>query len=198
MKQLKMTSDGAYTFVDDDEQLSTPGGTPCVVKSKELAERILADWEECPDSFDGDCSLPWIYTYQENFARMGEAKVREVLVQCFKKEQDWTFHCPSANPSVWMTFRSCFGEFTSQWKEIEVWLGRLNLYQLTAACCVGNAFQSLNVAFVFSFILETEEEEPGEREAALDNIAELIEVYQGEDRDFVRNVYALFELFWKA
>ena len=196
MKEIRQSDDGVYTFWNDDKQLLTPRGLACSTKSRKLADRILSDWIRHGESFSGASALPWQFTYQDNFLPLGEEGVRNAMIESFITPNDWTLCCNPPSPKAYMHFRAWFGSPDSRLDELQRWLGGLNLNQLTAACCVGNAFESLNVAYVLSLIHQQFKEEE-KKIAAVKEVGQIVRKFLGVGIS-VKRVFSLFEMYWEG
>lgn len=137
-----------YKFDKEGEVVRTPGGNELTTEYRELADRLFDDLVAYgPDHMGSDSILPWHYTMIDNFAPRGKEAVIDILEDCFLSKPDWTF---KPQNEVW---RDIFGTEDSRKNEIRVWLSKCTTMQLTAACCIGNAYRSLNMAFAMAAIL---------------------------------------------
>ena len=142
--------DERYYFLDKDgDKLCTPGGNVISTLYRKLADRIFSDIVSYGLNDMGSYSvLPWHYTMIDNFAKMGKDRVIQVLEQSFLSQRDWTF-LPNDN-----TWQQVFGIERFREEEIKVWLSKCSIMQMTAACCIGNAYHSINMAFSMAKVLE--------------------------------------------
>ncbi len=148
--------DKYYYFLDNDkEYATTPGGDLLKTTYLELAKRILNDLVQYgPDDFSADSILPWHYTMVENFSKMTHEAVEKVLIDSFINRYDWTYNADVEDTD----FESIWGERGEREEEIMKWLTKITHLQMTAACCIGNAYHSLNLAYIMAIVMEMYEE----------------------------------------
>ena len=149
-----------YIFADDDHILATPGGNSVCTLFKPIALRLLADLEKYGYLYTDVVSLlSWHFTTIDNFANLGKERVIEILDDSFLKQFDWTLHCPSPDPYFYMDWTSVFGPPDKVPQELRTWLEGLTIMQLSAACCIANAYESLNISYLFSLLVDKTEPE---------------------------------------
>ena len=148
--------DKYYFFLDNNEEYAiTPGGDLLKTTYLDLAKRILNDLVKYgPDDFCADSILPWHYTMVENFSKMTHEAVEKVLIDSFINRYDWTYNVDVEDTD----FESIWGERGEREEEIMEWLTKITHLQMTAACCIGNAYHSLNLAYIMAIIMETYDE----------------------------------------
>ena len=161
--------DKCYFFIDEfEEYATTPRGDILKTGYLVLAERILEDLDDYgPDDFSPDSILPWHYTTVENFSKMPPKQVEDILADSFVNRYDWTYTVNAAGTK----WEAIWGQRGVREKEIMEWLSKITQMQMTAACCIGNAYHSINVAYVLAVIMES---------------------YNGEARDAMFNELAIF------
>lgn len=142
----------------------TPGGVPISADSLELANIIICDLEKYGSFYRGPESIiPWHYTFVEYFSNMDHTEIEAELEKSFLNKSDWTY----------VVKRSIFGEEKSRKKDIKKWLTNCTKLQLTAACCIGNGYHSLNLAYILAGLMENFS--GTEREVQIIKLAYLVE-----------------------
>ena len=180
-----------FTFYEGSKVLKTPGGNDVTTHYKLLADRILADLNRLGMSFRSiDSILAWHFTTIDNFAPMGHKRVERELIRSFLMTPDWT--CRERHGSEWL---KAFGKWDTRALSIKEWFSKASIMQLTAACCIGNAYEGVNIAFAAAVIMEKFTGE--ERKTALEDLAELISdnTYYGPKEDIVKD-FETFELYY--
>ncbi len=86
----------------------------------------------------------------DNFSKMEHADVEDILDQCFLQQYDWTLDCDCDDD----TWTSVFSVEESRKPVLKEWLSKCTQMQMTAACCIGNAYHSLNMAYVIARLME--------------------------------------------
>lgn len=182
--------DGCFYFVDENEDYATtPRGTVLKTSYLELAERILDDLDTYgPDDFSAESILPWHYTMVENFSRMEHKKVEAVLVDSFVNRYDWTYTV-DVSGTKW---ERIWGVRGIREREIMEWLSKITHMQMTAACCIGNAYHTINLSYMLALIMEMYEGE--ERASMFEELADLV----GSNSEFFASVddFETFELYY--
>ena len=89
--------------------------------------------------------IPWHFTMIDNFIKMEHEQVEQMLNECFMEKHDWTFDVDE----------EVFGDSEERVEAIRTWLSKCTHMQMTAACCIGNAYHSINIAYVLAALLET-------------------------------------------
>ena len=183
--------DGKYMFFDGKQPLKTPGGNDVTTTYKPLAERILSDLEKRGMEFRSiDSILAWHFTTIDNFAPMGHDRVFRELAKSFLMTTDWT--CKERHGSEWLC---TFGKWNDRGIRIADWLQKATVMQMTAACCIGNAYESINIAFALAVIME--KYSGADRENAMKDLANLIaeNAYCGTEEEIIRD-FGTFELYY--
>lgn len=180
-----------YVIYDGDIALTTPGGNNVTTLYEPLAKRIVQDLERFGMNFRSAASiLAWHFTMIDNFAPMGHARVEQVMANSFLSHVDWT--CRERYGSGWAR---TFGTWSERQVYIEQWLSKATLMQMTAACCIGNAYESLNLALALAVVLEKYDGD--EREEKLTEVAQLIaDTYQFGSFEDIFNDFKTFELYY--
>jgi tetratricopeptide (TPR) repeat protein len=182
--------DDYYFFIDEyEDYATTPRGDLLRTCYIELAERILEDLDTYgPDDFSADSILPWHYTMVENFSRMEHKAVEDVLADSFINRYDWTYTVNAEDTSL----EDIWGVRGVREGEIMEWLHKITNMQMTAACCIGNAYHTINIAYMLAIIMETCDSD--EREAKFEELADII----NENSEFYANVddFINFELYY--
>lgn len=153
-----LESDGNYFFAHsegkDTELVKTPAGNAVRTSYRDLADRILNDLDKLGYNYRSPESiLAWHFTMIDNFSRMEHSDVEEILDQSFMQRSDWTFE-ENQDDEGWTAI---FGEEVNRNNTIRAWLSKCTHMQMTAACCIGNAYHSINIAFVVARLMENYE-----------------------------------------
>lgn len=182
--------DGRYFFIDEDkEYAATPRGAILSTSYMNLAERILEDLDTYgPDNFSADSILPWHYTMVENFSKMDHKQVEDVLADSFINRYDWTY-TTDVEDTEW---KEIWGVRGVREGEIMEWLSKITHMQMTAACCIGNAYHTINIAYMLATIMETCDGD--ERETKFNKLADFV----GENSEYYASVddFKTFELYY--
>ncbi len=142
--------DKKYVIYDGDAPLKTPGGHDVTTLYKPLAERIVRDLEKYGYSYRSSSSiLAWHFTMIDNFSRLSHEKIEQIMISSFLSKPDWT--CTVNRGPAW---KKVFGDLATRIPQMKEWLRKASAMQLTAACCIGNAYESLNLAFCLAKIME--------------------------------------------
>lgn len=143
MSQYKYKlKDGTYVIYDGRKTLKTPAGNPVTTLYKELADRLVLDLNtKGYDFHSADSILAWHFTMIDNIAGMSHSNIENVLLQSFMQAPDWTFS-GDCNDEKWEII---FGHWNTRKKQIEKWLEKCTKMQLTAICCIGNAYHTLKI-----------------------------------------------------
>lgn len=181
--------DKFYYFIDaDGDYATTPNGIKLRTLYLELAERILNDLDVYgPDNYSADSVLPWHYTMVENFARMEHRDVENVLIDSFINRYDWTYTVDLDHE-----WGELFGERDTRESEIMEWLKKITHMQMTAACCIGNAYHTINISYILAIIMEKYDGE--KRYEMFEELSEII----NDNSDYFANVddFKTFELYY--
>lgn len=187
---LLVAKDGNYFFVNEYERYATtPRGVVLKTSYLDLAERILQDLDTYgPDDFSPESILPWHYTMIENFSKMQHKRVETVLADCFINRYDWTYTVDMEGTK----WENIWGKRGAREAEIAVWLSKITHMQMTAACCIGNAYHTINVAYMLAFIME--DYTGAEREAMFEELSDIINDHS--DSFVSVDVFKNFELYY--
>ena len=145
---------GVYAFVDfdkgEDGIITTPGGDLLRTSYYELAVKLFDDLVKYGiDNMSASSIVPWHFTMVQNFLKMTHKEVEDMLISCFLQKHDWTF---DKYDDLWF---SAFGEKDTRNKKIKEWLSKCTHMQMTAACCIGNAYDSINLSYVLAVLVES-------------------------------------------
>lgn len=136
------------------EMAHTPAGNAIDTRYESLAYRLLHDIEIYGiDCFSPESIVPWHFTMIDNFMKMKHEEVEGILDQSFLRKNDWTLD-GDIDDEKWLAI---FGESETRKQEIREWLSKCTHMQMTAACCIGNAHHSLNIAYVVAQYMENYE-----------------------------------------
>ena len=155
---IMLESDGNYYFAHsegkDTALVKTPAGNAVRTSYKDLADRILNDLDTFGYNYRSPESiLAWHFTMIDNFSMMEHSTVEKILDQSFMQKSDWTFD-ENQDDEDWTEI---FGEEENRNNTIREWLSKCTHMQMTAACCIGNAYHSINIAFVLARLMENHE-----------------------------------------
>lgn len=183
-------NDDCYFFIDENkEYATTPRGAVLKTCYLELAERIIKDLDIYgPDVFSAESILPWHYTMVENFSKMEHKQVENVLADSFINRYDWTY-TTDVEGTEW---EEIWGVRGIREGEIMEWLSKITHMQMTAACCIGNAYHSINIAYILATIMETYD--GNEREIKFKELADFV----GENSEYYATIddFKTFELYY--
>lgn len=181
-----------YVIYEGDSVLTTPGGKTVTTVYKPIADRILEDLNKSGYAFRSISSiLSWHFTLIDNFSRMGHDSVVQILERCFLSRPDWT--CIERHSAAW---QRTFGDWDTRASQISQWFEKATLMQLTAACCIGNAYKSVNIAFELAKAME-KFSAGDEREARFRAIADMLcDTMQFGFRDDIYNDLKIFDLYY--
>ncbi len=144
-----------YFFIREGKEtpefLRTPSSKVVTTGYLPLAHRILADLDTYgPDVRSSESIIPWHFTMVENFSVMKHEDLEKLLYDSFLARDDWTYKFNQSD-SDWVRI---FGSQEIRIKTIQEWLKKCTHMQMTAACCIGNAYRSLNLSYVMAAIME--------------------------------------------
>ena len=181
----------SYYFFNADgekaEPVKTPNGELLETSYLVLAERILSDLEIFGDrSMIAQSIMPWHFTMIDNFVKMKHKQVERMLDECFMQKYDWTYDISDPGSA------NIFGKPKERTAKIRAWLAKCTHMQMTAACCIGNAYYSINLAYVLAVLVEAYEGE--ELNKQLKALAAIVEEYSVYGDDF-ENILIAFETF---
>ena len=175
------------TAAEPPKPVRTPRGELLRTSYYQLAERILDDLVEYGTKYMGaESVLPWHFTMVDNFVAMEHERVEAILSECFMQKYDWT--CSTEYEEV-------FGDAIERLKEIRQWLSKCTHMQMTAACCIGNAYNSLNVAYVLALLMENSSGHMLKKQMKM--LAEIVEensMY--DDVESILRVFDTFQLYY--
>ena len=159
-----------YCFIDEKKQYATtPRGSILQTDCIELAKRILEDLVDFGlDDYSPDNILPWHYTLLEKFSKMDHRKVEEILIDSFVNQYDWTYNVDISETSL----KNIWGKRGIRELEIMAWLSKITHMQMTAACCIGNAYHSINISYMLATIMEKYKGD--EREKVFNDLADFV------------------------
>ena len=182
--------DRYYIFDTTGEKptpLKTPSGKLCDTSYYVLADRVLCDLEEYgEDNMTGESIIPWHFTMVDNFYPMQHEQVVAMLNECFLQKYDWTYD---------FGYEKVFGDSKTRVAEIKEWLSECTHMQMTAACCIGNAYHSINVAYVLALIMENCNESLWEEQFQL--LAEMLEKHSMfDDVESILRVLDTFRFYY--
>lgn len=180
-----------YVIYEGEHVLTTPRGKPVTTLYKPVADRILLDLKRYGMNFhSADSILAWHFTTIDNFGPMGHDRVEQVLISSFLNEVDWT--CGERHGSEWS---HTFGSWRKRKKQICEWLQKATVMQMTAACCIGNAYHSINLALTLAGIMEKHTGD--DRAKAFDDLANLIadNSFYGPYSDIIKD-FQTFDLYY--
>ena len=191
---LLVENEGRYFFFDaageKPELVTTPGGKALTTTYLDLAERILHDLDFYGlERMSAESVLPWHFTMVENFASMKHEALEQTLDECFIQKHDWTYGVLSSNMA------SVFEDESVRIPKIRHWLSKCTHMQMTAACCIGNAYHSINLAYVLAVLVEAYCGKRLQREfEALASVVVEQDFY--DDVESVMRVFQTFELYY--
>lgn len=180
-----------YYFFDTAQEkpvpLKTPSGKLVVTSYYQLAERILDDLSAYGTEYmTAESVIPWHFTMVDNFVVMEHEQVEAMLDDCFLQKHDWTYGADS---------EEIFGDEEDRIPAIREWLSKCTHMQMTAACCIGNAYHSINVAYVLAVLMENYTGKALRKQfKALAEIVEENAMY--DDLDSIMNVFDTFNLYY--
>lgn len=205
MECIKATRDGTWGLIKAEDYylfaknekgsinlVRTPNGEPLLTTYESLANRIFDDLDRFGDDcYTAESILPWHFTMVENFSKMAHSEVETVLDTSFLQKPDWTFDIAQDDA----TWADLFGEENKRKDAIREWLSKSTHMQMSAACCIGNAYFSLNIAFILARLMENFEGRKLHREFI--RLAKLI----AENSDYgpvndIVEVFKTFELYY--
>lgn len=182
--------EGRYYFFDTAGEKARPVETPSgrLVETSyiSLADRILLDLEIFgAENMTAESIIPWHFTMIDNFIKMEHEQVEQMLNECFMKKHDWTFDIDE----------EVFGDSEERVEAIRTWLSKCTHMQMTAACCIGNAYHSINIAYVLAALLENYSGKALRKQfKALAAIVEDNDFY--DDIDSIMGVFDTFKLYY--
>ena len=187
---IAKSEDKYYIFDTTGEKptpFKTPSGRLFDTSYYAVVERALDDLEEYgEDNMTGESVIPWHFTMVDNFSQMKHEKVEAVLDECFLQKYDWTYDSG---------YEEVFGDLEIRASEIREWLSECTHMQMTAACCIGNAYHSINVAYVLAHIIENCSGSLLQEQLQL--LAEIVEENSMfADIESILRVFSTFQLYY--
>ena len=181
--------DDVHYFFDNSEEptkpVETPNGRLLETSYYVLAERILRDLDVYgEDNMTGESVIPWQFTILDNFSQMEHEQVEKMLDECFIQKYDWTYDTD---------YDEVFGDKEERIAAIRQWLSKCTHMQMTAACCIGNAYHSLNIAFVLAVLMENYSGKALRKQFKA--LAEIVNS-RNDDLDSILNVFETFNLYY--
>ena len=192
MSTYRYKKDGKfYVIYDDNTIITTPDGNNVRTSYKPLAERIVQDLDRYGMNFQSPESiLSYHFTMLDYFSLFSHESAEQILTDSFLTDVDWT--CRNSYAAGWTR---TFGKWSDREYFIKQWLSKVTLMQMTAACCIGNTFDSLNMAFTLALIFE--KYNGAEREDKLAEIAHLVADYDSiRSFESIYNCFKTFELYY--
>ena len=190
------SKDGYYYFreaYEDGEWAYTPNHNLLSTQYEKLANKILDDLESFGAEYRGsESSIPWQYTLIDSFDAPSHEEVERMLDESFLQKKDWTLDAGLEKNDA---ARDLFGIKEDKRDQIRKWLSKCTKMQMTAACCVGNAYYSLNVAYQLAAFIEHNQDE--ELSAKMSELADAVAMMIGEIPFDVMQTFRLFELYYR-
>lgn len=186
-------NNGSFTLCLGSNAVETPTGNALTTNSKAIAERLLSDLNTKGYVFNTlDSSLAWQFTYLDNFSKMHGDELRKLMDDCFLTPPDWTNRV-SEETDEHVTY---FGTWNYRKPMIQKWIAGCSRIQITALCCMGNAYHTLNIPYVLAHILE--QSEPEDYDIRLRHFSAFLEKanYWGETAKEFLEDFELFKLFY--
>ncbi len=153
---------GLYVIYNTEsgERIKTPeGGNVITTPYEPLAKRIVRDLGRYGmDYHSTESVLAWHFSLLDRIEQMGHEGFQKAMENSFLRREDWT--CRANYFPGWHHF---FGDWDERIEYIRQWLTEATLMQMTAACCIGNAYESINVAFTLALVLEKYKDEARDR-----------------------------------
>lgn len=180
-----------YFFIDtapkESAPLRTPNGILVDTTYYQLAERILDDLSAYgTEHMTAESVLPWHFTMVENFSLMKHEQIEAILDECFMRKHDWTYE---------VDHDEIFGDEDERIAAIRKWLSKCTHMQMTAACCIGNAYHSINVAYVLAALMEKYTGRALRKQ--FKTLAEIVEEHAiFDDLDSIMSVFDTFNLYY--
>jgi hypothetical protein len=130
--------------------------------------------------------IPWHCTMIDNFASIKHTQIEEMLDESFLQAYDWTYAVGR---------NDIFGDIEERIPMIRKWLSKCTHMQMTAVCCIGNAYHSINIAFVLAALMEHYSGKALRKQfKALAEIVEENALY--DDLDNIMKVFDTFNLYY--
>lgn len=187
--------DNSYAFRQTDEDgewAHTPYGALLTTGYRKIADKLLDDLDSFGSDYrGGDSALPWQYTIIDHFSKLSHKEVEKVLDDSFLKKKDWTLDSGlETNP----TARELFGIRADKKAAIRNWLSKCSHLQMTAACCIGNACYSLNVAYTIAELMEKYDGE--QYREKLNTLADIVATCIQDTPFNIKAIFSVFELYY--
>ena len=143
--------DGNYHLMKKYKKIRTPMGQVVTTNFRSLAERLTTDLNTFGESPTDPVSIvAFHYALIDFFSMMPREELERSVAAGLERENDWTFNCPSAEPEYNMKWIGIFGTSTSSASKAKEWLRSLSLIQMCAVCVIGRALESVNIPFIIT------------------------------------------------
>lgn len=164
-----------FVLYDDDEVLLTPVENNVVcTPHEELAKRLVEDINEFGlDYTNGNSLFSWQCTYLDRTVPYGYYIFRQAMENSFLGYPDWTFNSRFLKNKRLVSILGSSSGWNERFYNMHIWLDNLSLMQLTAACCIANAYESLNISYSLATIIH--EKIGKERDDAIAEFASLVD-----------------------
>ena len=193
----KKQNDSYVIFVGNKVLLTPVEHNVVCTPHEKLAKRLVEDINKFGlDYTNGNSLFSWQCTYLDRAVPYGYQIFRRAMENSFLNYPDWTFDSTYLNDEKlasffgsWKPQTDEFGKVdkldavlmsvyaSSPWEyriqEMKSWLDNLSLMQLTAACCIANAYESLNVSYSLATIIHEKVGE--ERDNAINEFGSLVD-----------------------
>lgn len=190
------SKDGNYFFreaYDHGEWAKTPNNNLLSTQYEVLADRILSDLGSFGCDYRGsESSIPWQYTLIDSFFAPSHEEVERMLDKSFLQKEDWTL---DSGLEKYGEIRDLFGIRVGKRDQIRKWLAKCTKMQMTAACCIGNAYHSLNVAYQLAAFIEQHQSD--DLSDQMSKLADTVAMMVGEVPFDVMQTFRLFELYYR-
>lgn len=154
--EYQFEKDGDYLlFVKKGQPLLTPMGSRVRTSYEPLAQRLLEHLDVYGEGPQDPVSIvAFHYSMIDFFATMPREELERSVLSGLKRENDWTFNCPTANPGPMMQWMALFGSGEERIEKAIEWVKSLSLMQLCAVCVIGRAMESVNIPYIVASQLE--------------------------------------------
>ncbi|OPL07604.1 MAG: hypothetical protein AVO33_04725 [delta proteobacterium ML8_F1] len=195
------TSDGKYSFrkittryffYEGNLPLLTPGGQQVTTYYQSLAERIIRDLERFGYDFRPvESILEWHFTMIDSFSKMTNERVESILHDSYLVIPDWTTTMNHTDEEWFNVFDS----WDNRKESIMEWLGKCTRMQKTAVSFIGNAYHSLNIAYVLAVSLE--EKSSDKRMEFFEKLAKMVAEHSSYGTAHeVLDVFKTYEIYY--
>ena len=182
-----------YYIYEDSHVLRTPQFMEVYTQYESIANKLISDLNEYGySSFRTSGSiLPWHFTMIDNFSQMDHEQVVLTLCDSPFGSNDWT--CTEDYGTTW---HHRFGDLYKRNTQIVQWLEKVTIMQLTAICCIGNGYESFNIAMELAKAME-KYPAGAERDKHIAEIANVIgRLGEFGDSSEILKDFKLFELYY--